>query len=141
MRKIIHGKVYDTDTARLVGEWSADMSVTDFDWYREELYQKKTGEYFVWGEGNARSPYAQHSYDAWVGGEGIAPVSYDGARQWAEDHLDAAEYEAEFGTPEEGTYLIQCEVPQAAKVEIDRRRAETGKTIAQIIAEAIEATK
>lgn len=55
--------------------------------------------------------------------------------------LAAAEYEAEFGTPEEGTYLIQCEIPQAAKVEIDRRRAETGKTIAQIIADAIEATK
>lgn len=141
MRKIIHGKVYDTSTARLVAEGENDVGKGDVHWYREQLYQKKTGEYFVWGEGGPGSPYAEHRYGGWYGDEGINPVSYEEARQWAEDNLPAAEYEAEFGTPEEGTYLIQCEVPQAAKVEIDRRRAEMGKTIAQIIAEAIEATK
>lgn len=141
MRKIIHNKVYDTSTARLVAEWENDVGKGDVHWYREQLYQKKTGEYFVWGEGGPGSPYAQHRYGGWYEDEGIIPVSYDEARQWAEDNLDAAEYEAEFGTPKEGSCTMQCEISQAIKNEIDRRRAESGKTYGQIVAEAIEATK
>lgn len=143
MRKIIHNKVYDTETARKVGEWDVDTSITDFDWYSEELYQKRTGEFFIYGEGNARSPYAEHAYGMWQGGEAITPVSPEQAREWAEEHLDAEDYEAEFGTPSEdgSTALIQCYIAAATKAEIDRRRFATGKTIADVIADAIEATK
>ncbi|MGI6590339.1 MAG: hypothetical protein ACOX1O_01805 [Eggerthellaceae bacterium] len=141
MRKIVNNKVYDTETARKVGEWANSDYVTDFDWYSEELYQKKTGEYFVYGEGNARSPYAEHSGGEWVGGEAITPVSLEQARDWAESHLDAEDYEREFGTPEEGDAVITCRISAGAKAEIDRRRAESGKTIAQIIEDAIERTR
>ena len=33
----------------------------------------------------------------WRGSERITPISYAAARQWAEDHLGAEAYEAEFG--------------------------------------------
>lgn len=143
MRKIIHNRLYDTETARKVGEWSNGDYVDDFDWYGEGLYRKKTGEYFIYGEGNARSPYAERRGDNWIGGEAITPVSFDQARDWAEEHLDADEYEQEFGTPSEddGTVLVHCYISSAVKSEIDRRRAESGKTIAQVIEDAIERTK
>jgi hypothetical protein len=143
MRKIIKNKVYDTETARLVGDWDNDMSVTDFDWFQEQLYQKRTGEYFIYGEGNARSPYAEHAYGMWQGGEAITPVSPEQAREWAEEHFDAADYEREFGTPAEddSTALIQCYIGAATKAEIDRRRYASGKTIAEVIEDAIERTK
>ena len=143
MRKIIHNKVYDTETARKVGEWDVDTSITDFDWYGETLFQKRTGEYFIHGEGNARSPYAEHAYGMWQGGEAITPVSPEQARDWAEEHLSAEEYEQEFGTPSEDgtTALLQCYISAAIKTEIDRRRFATGKTIAEVIEDAIERTK
>lgn len=139
MRKIIHNKVYDTDTAKLVGHWSASVAVSDFSWYAEDLYRKRTGEYFVYGEGHAASPYRERSYDMWAPGEQIVPVGYDEARRWAEGHLEADEYEAEFGVPEEGEAVISAVISNAAKAAIDRRRAKTGETISQIIDEAVMA--
>jgi hypothetical protein len=53
MRKIIDGKLYDTDKAKRVGgPWSpAGFGPGDFDWCEEALYRKRTGEYFLHGEG------------------------------------------------------------------------------------------
>lgn len=67
MRKVINGKSYDTDTATLVGEWSAACCPGDFEWFREELYRKRTGENFVWGESGPQSRYAVHRCGSWSG--------------------------------------------------------------------------
>lgn len=97
MKKIINGKLYDTSTAHLVGEWD-NQRHGSFDYVAESLYRKRTGEFFLHGEGGARSRYAtQCGYGSWGSGEAIIPLSWDAARQWAEDHLDADEYQAAFG--------------------------------------------
>lgn len=45
MRQIIEGKMYDTDTAHLVGrEWNGK---TGLQAYEEDLYQKENGEFFL----------------------------------------------------------------------------------------------
>lgn len=139
MRKIIEGKSYDTDTAALVGEWSAECCPTDFEWFREELYRKRTGEYFVWGEGGPQSRYAVHRYGSWSGSEAITPISYEDARKWAERHLTADEYESEFGEVEEdgSQVVLGVRVSAAAKAALARKASETGRTQSEIVDELL----
>lgn len=102
MKKIINGKVYDTDTAHRCGEYEPNPYKNDFHWYIEKLYQKKTGEFFLYGQGNAASKYSRScGLNEWSGGEKIIPLSYDSAREWAEQHLDGDDYIAIFGEPVE----------------------------------------
>ena len=35
MKKIINGKMYNTETAKHIGQYRADYSVTDFNYYTE----------------------------------------------------------------------------------------------------------
>ena len=96
MKKIIGGKKYDTDTAKILG--SAGYSHPgDFSFWAEHLYQKKTGEFFLHGIGGPMSRYARRiGPDEWTGGEEIRPLSLKEAREWAEKHLEAEEYEQIF---------------------------------------------
>lgn len=99
MKKIINGKKYNTETATCVGRFSYRGG---FDYVEEFLYKKKTGEFFIYGEGGADSKYAQSiSYNEWCGGEKIIPITIERAKRWAEEHMDADEYESVFGPVEE----------------------------------------
>lgn len=135
MKKIIKNRMYDTDTARYVGRWDNDCYTTDFDYCAETLYQKRTGEYFIEGEGGARSKYSVADGNGWCGSTQLVPVSYDTARQWAEEHLSADEYIAEFGEPaeDEGTYAVRVDLSAAAKAKLDEMRSRDGLTLAQAI--------
>ena len=53
MKKIINGRKYDTETAKEIGYWSNGYPCSDFNHCEETLYLKKTGEYFLYGEGGA----------------------------------------------------------------------------------------
>ena len=54
-KKIINGKMYNTDTTQVIG--TQDNGYTRGDFYFEEqtLHKKKTGEYFVYAHGGAYS--------------------------------------------------------------------------------------
>lgn len=100
MKKIINGKLYDTDTARLIGTW--DNGESSLNCVEEGLYRKKTGEFFLHGIGGANTKYAESlGSNSWCGSEKIIPLPYDEAQQWAEEHLTSDEYEAIFGEVEE----------------------------------------
>lgn len=101
MRKIINGKMYNTATARLVGEYENGYYRNDFNWYEEQLYRKKTGEFFKYGRGNAMSPYAERCMGGMCGGEKIVPISEEDAREFAEKKLTVEEYIEAFGEVEE----------------------------------------
>jgi hypothetical protein len=47
MKKIINGKMYNTETALLVGTCWNGLSSSDFACETVCLYRKKTGEYFL----------------------------------------------------------------------------------------------
>lgn len=96
MKKIINGKKYDTDTAQSVGQWD-NGRYTDFSFVSEELYRKKTGEFFIHGEGGPMSKYAEHAGNTTCSGEQIHPISWEAAREWVEEHLDVDTYEKFFG--------------------------------------------
>ena len=98
MRKIINNKVYDTATATWIGSSDNGHEYNDLAYSGETLYRKRTGEYFLHGEGGPMTSYAVSTgNNNWRGSERITPISYAAARQWAEDHLSADAYEAEFG--------------------------------------------
>ena len=125
MRKIINGRSYDTEKARFVGDWEASCERTDFNWYSEELYQKRTGEYFLHGEGRAASPYSRATgMNEWSGGEDIRPITAEEARMWAEEHLSADTYEQEFGeVAEDDSRTVLSLTMSASLAERLRREA------------------
>lgn len=98
MKKIINGKAYDTATAKEVASWSDGTSFRDFHHIEEKLYQKRTGEFFLFGEGGPMTKYAESAgQNQWTGGSKIIPLDWESARKWAEQNLTAEEYEAVFG--------------------------------------------
>ena len=144
MKRIIDGKVYDTETAHQVGRpWSpAGLGPSDFEWYEETLYRKRTGEYFLHGEGGPKTRYARpHGQSGWTGGERIMPMGYDQARQWAEGHLEVEEYIAAFGDPGEGgdagLERLQVKVPARTLAAIDREVSATGRTRSDVVADLL----
>lgn len=101
MKKIINGKKYNTETAKEIGSFYNNS--TGFDSLSETLYRKRTGEFFVYGEGGART-WCAVSYDngnSWGGGKAILPLTDVEAREWIERHCDADTYESIFGEVEE----------------------------------------
>ena len=95
MKKIITGKLYDTDTAKAVSNRIDRGSVADV-YYGQTLYRKRTGEYFIYREGYRGVEDA------------IEPLTYEEAREWAEEHLDADQYQSLFGLIEVNPGLISA---------------------------------
>lgn len=101
MKKIINGKLYNTETATELANRSRCYP-RDFNYISETLYRKKTGEYFLYGEGGPNTTYSEPVGDSgWASGWNIIPMSELEARSWMELHCDADEYIAAFGEPEE----------------------------------------
>ena len=82
MNKIINGRKYDTATAKEIYE-SSSQSVRGM-----TLYQKKTGEFFLfcWDSFGSRS---------------IQPMTEERAKEWLADFASADEYEKVFGPVKE----------------------------------------
>lgn len=101
VKKIINGKKYDTDTAERVGYWDNGLGYNDFDWCERELYRKKTGEFFEFGQGGARSAFCESAgQNCWGSGKAITPLTLDEAKEWVERYNND-KYEAIFGQIEE----------------------------------------
>jgi hypothetical protein len=142
MKKYINGRKYDTETAQAVGSWSNNRSYGDFSRCEETLYRKKTGEFFLHGEGGPMSRYAKSAGDnSWSGGEEIRPMTFDEAREWAEEQLDGDEYEKIFGEigDDDTDVLISAVVKASSRDRLRRAVEKTGKTAGQILDELIEA--
>ena len=102
MKKIIKGRKYDTTTATRVAGWSNGYSTNDLNYCSEDLYRKKTGEFFLYGEGWAMSIYNKSSgSSSWYGSSEIIPLTVEDAKLWFEERVnDAIEYEEIFGEVE-----------------------------------------
>lgn len=98
MKKVIDGKLYCTDTAIQLGR-DFEESCGDFDYLEEALYRaKRSGRYFLYGAGGARTRYASHVGSGWMAsGEAIVPLTREEALAWASEHLDGEAVIAEFG--------------------------------------------
>jgi hypothetical protein len=134
MRKVIKGKLYDTETAQLIATWH-DGYPSDFRYTREALYRKRTGEYFLHGEGGAMSPYAKScGQNQWMGGEVIRPLAYGEARMWMEQKAEADGYESEFGLPDEDAeHDMHVIISETAWQAISRAATSEGVTVRAIV--------
>lgn len=101
MRKIINGKKYDTETATIVCTTDNGRPRTDFQFCMETLYLKKTGEYFLQGEGGAASKYAELHCGYNTSGERLIPFTLEDAKAFVEEHGSVEDYEMLFGEVEE----------------------------------------
>lgn len=141
LKKIINKKLYDTSTATCIAEYSNPVSVSDFSFYRETLYRKRTGEYFIHGEGGALSRYASRDYDGMTWGEDILPLTYDTARDWAEHHMDVDAYQDEFGpAAEDDSRTVMSLSVRADTADMVRRAAgAAGCSISEYVERALRA--
>lgn len=141
MKKIINGRRYDTDTAEFIGAGSSDYAVNDFNYFKEDLYLKKTGEYFIHGMGNAGSKYAESTgYNTHKGSERLIPLTEDEAKSWVEKYLDADEYEKLFELESEDEEVVRQSISMSADLNAKLREAARldGQSISQIVNDAVE---
>jgi len=102
MKKVISGQIYDTRTATFIHEDWNGLSTRDFSYCREQLYRKRTGEFFVHGDGGASTRWRTRHGNAYYDGAGIRPLTNQQALQWAENHdMDTDEIIEVFDISEE----------------------------------------
>lgn len=102
MKKIINGRMYNTETAKFIACRDNGRSCSDFSYMEEALYRKRTGEFFLYGEGGAMSKYSvSYGDNSWGGGSEIIPLTEEKAKKWLERYADADIYIELFGEVEE----------------------------------------
>lgn len=136
MKKVLNGKLYDTNTAKCVGSWDNGLYGRDFNRLSEDLYRKRTGEFFLHGSGGPLTQYAEwHGDNERSGGERIIPLSLEAAQEWAEERLTGEEYEAIFGEVEEGPEnLYLGGMPPEVAAKIRQEAKELGISLAEVVA-------
>lgn len=135
MKKIINGKVYDTEKAQEIGIWD-NGSYGCFDSIQETLYCKRTGELFIHGVGGASTKYAEcRAGDGWTGGSKIIPLTWDAAREWAEEHLDADAYQQIFGevVEDDSRTVVTLSLSTSALERAKRAAAQAGVSLSAYI--------
>ena len=140
MKKIIKNKVYDTETAQEVGSWSNGGTWRDFNHIEETLYRKKTGEYFLFGEGGANTKYAESvGLNSWSGGERIIPMTFETASAWAQEKLSWEEYESIFGAvvEDETKKLVAYNLTVSAIEKLKRLSEVQARSASDILNELI----
>lgn len=97
MKKIIHGRIFDTERAIKIGEASYGYA-GDFSSWSAALYKTpRSGKFFLAGEGGPMTRWAQSvGQNEWSGGEDIIPLSPEDALEWAEENLETEEFEQHF---------------------------------------------
>jgi len=86
MKKVVVGKLYDTETARVIAK---NPHYSDCDFCEETLYRKRNGEYFRILDHDGLGPCT------------FVPISEEEAKALCEEWLDGDAYMDLFGQVEE----------------------------------------
>ena len=141
MKKVINGKLYDTEKAAKMASWENNQDYTSFNHLEETLYRKRTGEYFLHGAGEARTKYAQRYEDnMWGHGEQIIPLTVKAAQEWAEEHLDVDDYERIFGTVDEDAedILLTFKAPASLDKKLTDKATSLGISKSELLRQLID---
>lgn len=136
MKRIINQKRYDTDKAVKVGEYWNGLSRSDFGYITETLYRKRTGEFFLHGQGGANTKYAKAvGTNCWQGDERLMPLEFETARKWAEKHLTVEEYEDIFGavTEDDSRKVVTLSLTMTAIEKLKKATSKLGMTQSDIV--------
>lgn len=143
MKKIINNKMYDTSTAKEIGGME-HSNRGDFSYFSETLFRKRTGEYFLYGKGGPMSRYSRTvGQNEWSSGERIIPLNYEKARKWAEENLDADDYQKEFGevSEEDERTVLSVSLDVGTAERIRKLAAENNTSVSALIASKFAITK
>lgn len=139
MNKVIKGKRYDTETATEILTYDSNYAVSDFNYFRETLYKKRTGEFFLYGQGGPASKYAEScGQNEWSGGEKIIPYSIAQAKEWVETHFDADDYEKVFGNIEEGKTQVCISLDKSTLAQLKKLAYAKSMTASELVTRLIE---
>ena len=142
MYKIINGARYNTETAKKLGSFSSHSDTRHSNYYAETLYLTKSGKYFLHGEGNAMSQYAEcYGANNWGCGEKIIPMTLKEAQQWASGHLDGEKYDAIFSgknEPEVESTPITAILPEDLLAKLDAAKTARRCSRSEIIIKALQ---
>ena len=96
MKKIIDGKLFNTETAERICS-TGFSSPGDFSYWKDTLYKTKKGTYFIHGKGGPRSHYAVNIGNNTISGsEEMWTVGEDVAKKFCEEN-DVSKAEELFG--------------------------------------------
>ena len=97
MKKVIDGKLYNTDTADLIAEDDNGRPDNDVHHFRQELYKTKKGAWFVFREGGAMSAMQKRAgSNNFTGSEDIEALAEDEAFELLQDWNDISALEEYF---------------------------------------------
>lgn len=101
MKRIINGKIYNTETATLIGS-HVHSNRGDFHYEDTDLYVTKKGAFFVQGVGGAYSRWARpYGSNGMSGGSGIEAMTTAEALEWCEFSRIDADVIAQYFSVEE----------------------------------------
>ena len=83
MKKIINGKVYNTETAECIAD--EGKSLHNFYSTSESLYRTKKGAWFIYGVSSAGGRYGSSCGNTLSGGEDIRAIDEKEVVEWAEN--------------------------------------------------------
>lgn len=132
MEKIINNHRYSTETSTFIGEYSNELDVSDEQYIYESLYRKRTGEFFLFCKGGAKTMYSKKINNKRVYNEDIELTTYDEAEKWAKTHLSQEIYDYYFNldkTPKKFTsnrQTVTVRLPEEyiRKLQIARARTD-----------------
>lgn len=138
MKKVIDGKMYNTETAKKIAEWNNGLSCTDFYYCCEALYLTKSAAYFIHGEGGGNSRYGEWHGNSGGPGSQIVPLTRQEAMEWAEK-LTGDEYASIFGDPDDsdGRTVVTLSISIDSKSKLKIASENTGKSMSKIIDDLI----
>jgi hypothetical protein len=140
MKRIIEGKLYNTETAAKLCELACDFSKGNFRWHDTALYQTRGGAFFLAGEGHAMSMWATRFDNMHGPGDGIRPVSAEEACHFLEQGNKIDILGRIFGpAPEAGASLpYALPLPSALRPLLEKAAESEGRSLDAIICGAIE---
>ena len=108
MKKFYQGTLYDSDNAELIDDYESDYPVNDFNYFKEGLYRTSEGKFFLYGEGNAASKYAERveGNGPYAAGADLVPLSTEEAKKWYEEKLERVYRDRDIT----GLYETYCEL-------------------------------
>lgn len=137
MIKIIDGKSYNTETAEKLAHWENEFGYGDYHFMSEELYRKKSGEFFLVCEGGSSTKYG-NGYEM---GTYVYPVTFEEAQKWAAEHCPGYEYVDIFGAPSEsdGYITTGLRLPEAVMAKAKEASATAGIQFSEYLERLITA--
>jgi hypothetical protein len=99
MKKVIHGKLYDTNNAKMIVRHESSPPEEGSSALMETLYRTRQGNWFLHGRGGTGARWSRYTDNSYVFGEDIETLSEDAVREWCESReIDVASIAQYFDT-------------------------------------------